>query len=256
MSVIYIQQVHKSYRQQCVIDNVTLEIHAGCFFGLIGANGAGKTTLIKCLLDFCEIDRGQIKLFEMSHTHSGARAQLAFLPEHFTPPKHLTGKDFLIYMAKMHGHAYNVPKIQAMCQTLDFTVETLKRPVRDYSKGMAQKLGLMACLLSGKRLLILDEPMDGLDPKARAYFKRYLLQLKKQNVTLFFSTHLLADVEALCDQMAILNEGRLLFMGTPTACCSLFGTTDLEEAYLRCIDDANRETHPLSIVPAATVDFL
>jgi ABC-2 type transport system ATP-binding protein len=96
--------------------------------------------------------------------------------------------------------------------------------------------------------------MDGLDPKARAYFKRYLLQLKKQKVTLFFSTHLLADVEALCDQMAILHKGRLLFTGTPAACCSFFATTDIEEAYLRCIS-ANRETHLLSTAPVATVDF-
>ena len=121
MSIVHIQQVYKSYRQQHIIDDVTLEIATGNFFGLIGANGAGKTTLIKCLLDFCEIDRGHIRLFEMSHTNPLARAQLAFLPEHFTPPKHLRGKDFLIYMAKMHGHAYNAMQVQAMCQTLDFT---------------------------------------------------------------------------------------------------------------------------------------
>lgn len=254
MSIIHIQHICKNYRQQRVIDDVTLEIKAGSFFGLIGANGAGKTTLIKCLLDFCEIDQGQIELFKLSHTDPLARAQLAFLPEHFTPPKHLTGKDFLIYMAKMHGHTYNATQVQAMCQTLDFTVMTLKQSVRDYSKGMAQKLGLMACLLSGKSLLILDEPMDGLDPKARAYFKRYLLQLKKQNVTLFFSTHLLADVETLCDQMAILHEGRLHFVGTPETCCTHFATADLEQAYLRCIG-ANRETHPVSTVSGVTSDF-
>lgn len=254
MLIIRIQQIYKNYRQQYVINNVTLDINTGSFFGLIGANGAGKTTLIKCLLDFCEVDQGHIELFGMPHTNPTARAQLAFLPEHFTPPKHLTGKDFLIYVAKMHDYPYNVAQVQAMCQTLDFTMTTLKQPVRDYSKGMAQKLGLMACLLSGKRLLILDEPMDGLDPKARAYFKRYLLQLKKQETTLFFSTHLLADVEALCDQMAILHEGRLLFMGTPEACCSRFATTHLEEAYLRCIG-ASHETHPLSTAPVVMSDF-
>lgn len=243
MSVIHIQQIYKSYRRQKVLDDISLTIDRGTFFGLIGANGAGKTTLIKCLLDFCEINQGQIKLFKTLHTDPRSRTQLAFLPEHFTPPRHLTGKDFLFYMAEMHGHAYTSGQVQTMCETLDFTVTTLKQPVRDYSKGMAQKLGLMACLLSGKQLLILDEPMDGLDPKARAYFKRYLLQLKKQNVTLFFSTHLLADVESLCDQVAILHEGHLHFVGSPEACCQHFSTTNLEQAYLNCIG-ANYEKHP------------
>ena len=100
---------------------------------------------------------------------------------------------------------------------------------------MAQKLGLAACFLSRKDLIILDEPMSGLDPKARILVKRYLQSLKEQGHTLFFSTHMLADVAELCDRMGILHEGRLRFIGSPGACCEAFGAESLEQAYLNCI---------------------
>ena len=102
---------------------------------------------------------------------------------------------------------------------------------------MAQKLGLLSCFLREKPLLIFDEPMSGLDPRARAYLKKYLLNLKQAgHTTMFFSTHLLVDVEALCDRMAILHDGQLRFIGTPSDCCQQYGTDDLEQAYLRCIE--------------------
>lgn len=236
MSILQLQHVFKQYRRKQTLKEISLEIGAGEFFGLVGANGAGKTTLIKCVLDFCEIDQGRIDIVGIPHGNPLARAQLAFLPEHFKPPCHLKGIDFLVYMAKLYGHPHNTAAVQAICQTLDFAVSILEQPVRDYSKGMAQKLGLIACLLSGKQLLILDEPMDGLDPKARAYLKRQFLTIKQQGTTLFFSTHLLMDVEILCDRMAILHEGQLYFVGTPAECCSQFGTQNLEQAYLRCIE--------------------
>jgi ABC-2 type transport system ATP-binding protein len=236
MLMIECKEVCKKYPKQQILDHINLQILPGEFFGLVGVNGAGKTTLIKSLLDLCEIEQGHIFLFGKPHTDHNARTDLAFLPEQFIPPYYLTGQKFLAYMAKLHGHVYDPAYAQNLCQTLDFSVSALKQPVRDYSKGMAQKLGLIACFLSGKRLLVLDEPMNGLDPKARAYLKHYLLKLRKKGMTLFFSTHLLADVEALCDRMAILHEGSLKFVGTPAKCCTIFGTQDLEQAYLNCIE--------------------
>ncbi len=100
---------------------------------------------------------------------------------------------------------------------------------------MAQKLGLIACLLSNKQLLLFDEPMSGLDPRARAYLKQYLLELKQKGKTLFFSTHLLVDVEALCDRVAILHQGEIRFIGTPEECCNHYEREDLEQAYLACV---------------------
>jgi ABC-2 type transport system ATP-binding protein len=100
---------------------------------------------------------------------------------------------------------------------------------------MSQKIGLAACLLSNKDFLVLDEPMSGLDPKARAYLKRYLRSLKDQGKTLFFSTHMLNDVEMICDKVAILHEGKLQFVGSPSDCCTRYETNDFEQAYLRCV---------------------
>ncbi len=119
---------------------------------------------------------------------------------------------------------------------LDFDPAALSRPVRTYSKGMAQKLGLAACFLSQRSLLVLDEPTSGLDPQARARFKDYLQQYRDPGLTLFFSTHLLHDVEALCDRLAILHEGRVRFVGSCGECREHFHADDLERAYLRAID--------------------
>ena len=121
---------------------------------------------------------------------------------------------------------------------LDFDPAGLDKPVRQLSKGMSQKLGLAACLLSNKPLLVLDEPMSGLDPRTRACLKQYLLELKGEGKTVFFSTHMLADVDVLCDRVAILHEGRIRFAGTPARCQAEFQADDLEQAYLRCVSDA------------------
>lgn len=235
MSILNFQQVCKSYQHRQILDHITFQIEPGEFFGLVGVNGAGKTTLLKSMLDFCEINQGNIYLFDLPHTNPQARAHLAFLPEQFSPPYYLTGQSFLTYMARLHGQVYDPAKAQFLCHTLDLAESALHQPVRAYSKGMAQKLGLAACFFCDKPLLVFDEPMSGLDPKARAYLKHYLLKLKAKGTTLFFSTHLLVDVEALCDRMAILHEGQLQFIGSPANCCATFAAPNLEEAYLNCI---------------------
>ena len=235
VSAIEFKDVCKSYQHNKVLDHIKFTVSRGEFFGLVGVNGVGKSTLIKSLLDLCEIETGTIKIFGVTHTVNNARTDLTFLPEQFVPPYYLTGQHFLTYMLELYGNVYDSEQVQTICQVLDFPVSSLKQPVCDYSKGMAQKLGLAACLLSGKRLLVLDEPMTGLDPKARVYLQRYLLQQKAKGITLFFSTHLLADLETLCDRMAIMHEGRLQFVGSPASCCATFGSQNLEQAYLNCI---------------------
>jgi ABC-2 type transport system ATP-binding protein len=110
--------------------------------------------------------------------------------------------------------------------------------VRSYSKGMSQKLGLAACLLARKALYVLDEPMSGLDPKARALLKVQLKALRARGSTLFFSSHALADVDEMCDRMAILHGGQLRFVGSPAECRSHFASTTLEQAYMACIAEA------------------
>ena len=229
------QQVDKRYGSASVLRGVDLELRAGQCFGLVGVNGAGKTSLIKCLLDFCALDGGAIEIFGRPHREPASRRPLGFLPERFVPPYYLTGADFIRYLLTLQGLSYDAPAVAAMLAALDLEPAALKRTVRQYSKGMTQKLGLAACLLSRKQLYILDEPMSGLDPKARALLKEQLRLLQRAGSTLFLTSHALADVDELCDGMAILHDGAIRYAGTPDACRERYGASTLEQAFLACI---------------------
>ncbi|MBF0626793.1 MAG: ABC transporter ATP-binding protein [Magnetococcales bacterium] len=218
-----------------VLDRINFSVRNGSFFGLAGGNGAGKTTLIKSMLDLCRLDSGEILLRGVPTTEVAARREIAYLPERFLPPGHLTGREFLTFILRLHGAKPDPQAMEAQLVALDMDPGALRKPVRALSKGMTQKLGLASCLLSGKRLWLLDEPTSGLDPLARALLKQQLRQHQEQGVTLFINTHLLADVDDLCDAMAILHHGKLLFCGAPSECREQFGGHSLEESYLRAV---------------------
>lgn len=235
MNALELNNIEKRYGAQSVLNGIDLDVREGEFFGLVGVNGAGKTTLMKILLDFSQADAGNILIFGTSHRETPARENLAYLPERFTPPFYLNGRQFLEYMARLHGIACSQDDVDETLAALDFENAALARPVRTFSKGMSQKLGLAACLLAKRNLLVFDEPMSGLDPRARAMVKTCLLERKRTGQTLFFTTHLLHDVETLCDRLAILHQGRLCFVGTPAECCDKYRQEDLEQAYLKAI---------------------
>lgn len=228
-------RVEKRFGTTAVLRAFDLAVERGEFLGLAGVNGAGKTTLIKCMLDFCAVDAGRIELFGLPHTEPRSRARVAFLPERFVPPYYLTGRDFLRFMLELEGRPYVAAEVGAMLEALDLEPAALAKPVRAYSKGMTQKLGLAACFLSRRDLYVLDEPMSGLDPKARACVKAMLARLKAGGATLFFTSHALADVEEICDRMVVLHQGVPYFSGPPRALCDHYGETSMEQAFLRCI---------------------
>jgi ABC-2 type transport system ATP-binding protein len=230
-------RVRKSFGSHVALSDFNLSVRAGELFGLVGVNGAGKTTLIKCLLDFATPDSGEIQIFGRAHADTSSRRTLAFLPERFLAPYYLTGRDFLRYMLTLHGQRFAAERVRAMLDALDLDQRALGLPVRSYSKGMTQKLGLAACLLSDKALYILDEPTSGLDPKARALLKRQMLALRSQGRTIFLTSHLLADVGELCDRMAVLHAGSVRYTGPPAELLARYGCPDLEQAFLRCIED-------------------
>ncbi len=232
---VELSKVAKRSARQQVLDGLSLRVERGEFFGLVGVNGAGKTTCIKSVLDFTNIDAGSVEIFGVQHRETRAREQLAFLPERFLPPYYLSGQDFLDYMGRLHGRVATQAERRDMCGKLDLDTDALAKSVRDYSKGMAQKLGLAACFLSGKELFVLDEPMSGLDPKARLLVKRHLQGCRSAGRTIFISTHMLSDVEELCDRMGILHNGKLRFVGSPEECRRTYSSETLEEAYLCCI---------------------
>lgn len=214
------------------LDAVSLDVPTGSFFGLVGVNGAGKTTLIRCLLDANRADVGEIEIFGESSLQTTARQHLAFLPERFSAPFYLTGRDFLRAMSRLYGADLPEPAMLQTLDALELARDALDRPVRSYSKGMTQKLGLAASLLSGRRLLVLDEPASGLDPRARAALKSTLAARHAAGTTIFLTSHALADVDEMCGRMAVLHDGRLLFEGSPDALRERHGSASLESAFL------------------------
>ena len=234
---IRISHLHQSYgKGKTVLADLSLQVHAGDSIALVGMNGAGKTTLIKSMLDFIAVDKGKIEIYGVSHSDQTSRRHLAFLPENFKPPYYLKGLEFLHMMLSLYGVNAVDDDVYFYADRLDLDLDVLEKPARQYSKGMAQKLGLIANLASGRNLLVLDEPMSGLDPKSRHLYKQLLKQKKDSGTTIFFSTHLLADVNEVCNKLAILHEGRILFLGTPDECCSSYESDNLEMAYMRAIN--------------------
>jgi ABC-2 type transport system ATP-binding protein len=228
--------VHKSFGRVDVLRGIDLEIPAGACMGLAGVNGAGKTTLIKCLLDFCDLDSGTIEIQGVEHRRPASRGSIAFLPERFIPPYFLSGREFITTMLRLLDSSRNQEDVNAMFDALDLESAALEKPVRSYSKGMTQKLGLAVCFLSGKELYVLDEPLSGLDPKARSLVKTLLQKLKSEGRTVFLTSHSLADVEEICDHMTVLDRGMIAYSGTPRGLGERYGKSSLEQAFLECIE--------------------
>ena len=232
---IHINKIKKSHNSHLVLDGVNVEVRGGESVGLVGVNGAGKTTLLKCILDLNRVDFGEISIFGRPSTTPKARSELAYLPERFTAPAHLNGLDYLNFVLKLHGKTVGYDAIEAALQVLDLSNSVLKKPVASFSKGMMQKLGLIACFLTKKQLFILDEPMSGLDPLARTCLKNYLQSLKADGHTLFVSTHMLSDVASICDRMLVLHHHTIQFDGSPAEFAEKFGQDDLDRSFVQCI---------------------
>ena len=231
------RQVRKSYLSNEVLKGFDLTVPHGMSYGCAGVNGAGKSTFLKCLLDFCHYSSGTISIYGVSSTNRHARERIAFLPERFVPPYYLNGRSFIKMVLQLNSESYSEQDARQMLEYLDLDLAALNKPVRSFSKGMTQKLGLAACFLLRRDLYILDEPMSGLDPKARALLKRQFKRLLADGATIFFTSHSLSDIEEVCEEMALLDRGLVQFAGRPDELRSKYGGGDnsLEEAFLRLI---------------------
>lgn len=232
---LLIQDIHKSFGAKRVLDSIAFSLNPREIFGLIGLNGAGKTTLIKIILGLLAPDAGGAQVFGCMPTDIAARRHYNYLPEKFHPSPYLTGHEFLSLALSYHGVPYDPAAGEAMCAALDFPVVSLPLRVGSYSKGMGQKLGLASVLLSNAPLLILDEPMSGLDPLARIRLKEQLIKLRAQDRTVFFSSHILADIDEICDRIAVIHGMKLVFLGTPKELKERYGSVSLEQAFLGSI---------------------
>ena len=236
MNALEVKGLCKSYLKVPILSELSFSVQQGEFFGFAGVNGAGKSTFLKCMLDFCHYEAGEIFVFGVSSKRTKARARLAFLPERFIPPYYLTGEEFLQMMMKLQNVPYERACAEQMFTELDLNLSALDKSVRSFSKGMTQKLGLLGCFMAQRDFYLLDEPMSGLDPKARALVKRQFKKLQEQGATLFFTSHALLDIEEVCTRMAVLHDGNIRFIGTPAEMRAKFPDVDsLEECYLQTI---------------------
>ncbi len=244
VAVVDIKNLKASYADKEVLHGVDVTVREGETFGVIGLNGAGKTTMIKILLGLKDPLGGEIALFGKDRAASDVKAQISYLPERFDPPWFLKGAEFIRFSAALYGRKVTDAEMEDFAVSLALDPAALKRKVQTYSKGMRQKLGLIATILTGCSILILDEPMSGLDPLARALVKDVLLKVKKQGRTVILSSHILADMDEICDRITVIHDGLVHFEGVPAALREKTGEPSLEKAFLRIVRAGTGEGAP------------
>lgn len=221
MSAISLKEIYKTYkkglRQRILaVKNLSFAVEQGEIFGFVGPNGAGKSTTIKILMGLIFADRGEARLFDLPCSHPKARAKVGFVPEQPALYDHLTGAEFLHFA----GELYGLSKKNFMEQALKLLEkvglkEAMNLKLRHYSKGMQQRLVIAQALIANPELIIMDEPLSGLDPIGRMEIMDLIKSLKEEGKTIFFSSHILHDVETVCDRVALIVRGELKFLGKP-----------------------------------------
>jgi len=219
-SVLRIDRISKVFKigfipkKVVALDQVSLDVHRGEIFGLLGPNGAGKTTAIKCILGLIYADSGRIELMGDPIPSIRAQARIGFLAENPYVYDFLTGREYLMFAASLYGFNSALCRSKADELLAMFHIEdAADRPLRKYSKGMLQRIGLAQALVNDPEFLILDEPMSGLDPLGRKEVRDLMISLKTKGKTILFSSHILSDAELVCDHVAILVNGKLQTIG-------------------------------------------
>ncbi|MBK6537940.1 MAG: ABC transporter ATP-binding protein [Ignavibacteria bacterium] len=221
MKIITTKNLSKEYSSKSfskekilALNNFSFEVESGEIFGILGPNGAGKTTLIKILLGITHRTNGDIKIFEKEISDESYKMKIGYLPENHKFPNYLTGEQVLYFFGKLSGLTGTEVKKRAdeYLGLMDMQ-KWRKTKIKKYSKGMMQRLGLAQSLLNNPELVFLDEPTDGVDPIGRKEIRDILNNLKSQGKTIFLNSHLLSEVELICDRVAILNKGSLVKEG-------------------------------------------
>jgi len=243
MSII-ISNLKKTYQKLSgkksspIIDGLSLKIEKGESFGFLGPNGAGKSTVIKILMNFIRYDSGAVTINGENVSSPSVRKYIGYLPEQPLFYDHLTAEEIL----RFGGRIADIPKdllehrINDLLERLKLS-HAKKKPIRTYSKGMSQRAGLALALIHDPEICILDEPMSGLDPMGRKLVIDLILDMRKSGKTVFFSSHILSDVERLCDRAGVLNRGKLLFCGPIEELTA--NTNGIEQSFINLIESDN-----------------
>jgi ABC-2 type transport system ATP-binding protein len=205
-----------SGRELRAVDDISLSVPEGATYGLLGPNGAGKTTFVKLLLSCCHPTAGRALVFGRDSREPEARRPIGYLPENHRFPTYMTGYDMLDFYGALSGmesaaRRRRIPELLNLVG-LDERAHFLR--LGKYSKGMLQRVGLAQALIHSPKLLVLDEPSDGVDPVGRRHIREVLQELGKQGVTVFLNSHLLVEVEMFCNEVAIIQKGRVALSGT------------------------------------------
>ena len=225
---LIIDRVSKQYQNRIAVDRVSATLQKGVY-GLLGANGAGKTTLMRMLCGILKPTGGTITFDGIDVSEEAYRAVLGYLPQDFGYYPEFSALDFLLYLAALKG----IPKAQAKRRARELLAlvslqEAEKKKIKTFSGGMKQRLGIAQALLNDPKLLILDEPTAGLDPKERVRFRDFIQTLGKDSIVLL-STHIVSDIEHIADEILMMKAGQLIYWAHEKG--------DLEEFYLQQFEE-------------------
>lgn len=226
-----IDRLTKQYQNKIAVDRISLRLNTG-IYGLLGANGAGKTTLMRMVCGILKPTSGTITFDGIDVSEERYRSMLGYLPQDFGYYPEFTGEDFLLYMAALKG----MRKPQARRKTVELLKlvslhDVAKKKIKTYSGGMKQRLGIAQALLNQPKLLVLDEPTAGLDPKERVRFRDLIKDLGKDSIVLL-SAHIVSDIEHIADDILMMKSGQLIYQGKWTD-----KSGNLEEFYLKQFEE-------------------
>ena len=235
--MLYIQHLTKRYGEKKAVDDLSLHIAPGEIYGFIGHNGAGKTTTLKAVVGILPFEEGEITINGVSVKTDPltCKRQLAYIPDNPDLYDYMTGSKYLSFIADIFGVGAEErqERIRKYADLFELT-DDLAQPIAAYSHGMKQKLAIISAWLHQPRLIIMDEPFVGLDPKAAHTLKGMMREVCDQGGAIFFSTHVLEVAEKLCDKVAIIKGGRLIRAGTME---EVKGDDSLEEVFLELEDE-------------------
>lgn len=215
MNVIEVKDLCKSFKVKRkkvdALNKLTFNVEEGEIYGFLGPNGAGKSTTIKILMDLIRADGGEAKIFDIPTTDYRSRSVIGFMPENPQYYDNLTGIDLLMMTSKVFKMDRDKAE-KRMWELLDLfeLKDSARKSIRKYSKGMIQRIGFASAIIHEPKLLILDEPMSGLDPLGRVLFKNVMKELNRKGVTIFFSSHIIPDIEEICSKVLMIRNGKIV----------------------------------------------
>jgi ABC-2 type transport system ATP-binding protein len=214
MSIVELHNIRKVYDTKVAVEGLSLSIEPGTMFGLLGPNGSGKTSSIRMMIGMTMPDSGTVSLFGQPFTRE-ALSRVGYLPEERGLYKKMKVMDQLIFLGRLHGLTEETARARSLawCERIEIT-EAIGKKTEELSKGMQQKIQFIAALLHDPDLIIMDEPMSGLDPVNAALLQQTLLDLRREGKAVLFSTHRMDQVEKMCDEIALISRGKLLLSGS------------------------------------------